>query len=368
MGFIASSWPRSRYLLEPDLLNSVNAYFRAGKNSPAERRNRVSVMNTAPADAAVCGALIGVADSMLFATNSKHRIMSLFEVSFYTHDSRMSWFRFVARHQGTCSQRLREILKPLVNATPATVDRFVPRGPGFVPHHIPAFLEQDWYDRFIRPAGIPLDQRLVRRCAAINLVRRAAHCETREAALLLGIPIDKIPVGIDDDRFWIGAKDAPTDFRIAMTELGLHVGEHRDRLPDYQRRRDSLRDWVLPQNDWGEMTAQLPRTIGKQPVLDDRKRQVASIFIWTRVTGGEHLFAPRPLEHDQPPQIRQAWATRRPTTWHQLAGRLDPGPHYATLRRLLGEYADNLTRKIDADTLPANQHTRPRQLSRSPAT
>ncbi|MGW6740270.1 TniQ family protein [Streptomyces sp. NPDC055025] len=367
MGFIAASWPRSRYLLESDLLDSVNAYFRAGKNSPADRHNRVSLMNTAPADAAVCGALIGVADSLLFATNSEQRIMSLFEVSFDTHDSRMSWFRFFARHQGTCSQQLREILKPLVNATPATVDRFVPRGPGFAPHHIPAFLEQDWHDRFIRPAGIPLDQRLVRRYAAIQLVRRAAHCDTHEAALLLGIPIDKIPAGIDDERFWIGARDAPTDFRIAMTELGLHVGEHRYRLPDYQRRRDSLRNWVLPQNDWREVTAQLPRTIGKQPVLDDRKRQVASIFIWTRVTGGEHLFAPRPLEHDQPQHIRRAWAARRPTTWHQLAGRSDPGPHYATLRRLLGEYADSLAEKIDADALPANWHTRPRQLGRLPA-
>ncbi|MCH0565585.1 MULTISPECIES: TniQ family protein [unclassified Streptomyces] len=352
MGFIAASWPRSRYLLDADLVDSVNAYFQASKKFPADRHYRVSLMNTAPADAVVCGALIGVADSLLFAANSRQRIMSLFEVSFDTHDSRMSWFRFYDRHKNTCSQQLREILKPLVNATPATADRFVPRGPGFAPHHVPAFLEQDWHERFIRPTRIPLDERLVRRCAAIQLVRRAAYCDTREAALLLGIPADKVPRGIDDDRLWIGAKDAPTDFRIAVTELGLHLGENIDRLPDYQRRRDVLRDWVIPQSDWLEVTAHLPRPIGKQPVLDDRKRQIASIFIWTRVTGGEHLFAPRPLEQTQPQHIQRAWAARRPTTWHQLVGRPDPGPHYATLRHLLGEYAEDLIKRVDAGALP----------------
>ncbi|WP_228985222.1 hypothetical protein, partial [Streptomyces sp. DH12] len=62
-----------------------------------------------------------------------------------------------------------------------------------------------------------------------------------------------------------------------MDEVALHLGENIDQLPDYQRRRDVLRNWVLPPSDWLEVTAQLPRLIGKQPVLDVRKSQVASI-------------------------------------------------------------------------------------------
>ncbi|MEV0172350.1 hypothetical protein AB0I00_14695 [Streptomyces sp. NPDC050803] len=134
-------------------------------------------MNTAPADAMVCGALINVADSLLFATNSRQRIMSLFEASFDTHDSRMSWFRFRKRHEHTCSQQLREILEPLVNATPATVDRCMPRGPGFAPPHVPAFLEQDWHERCIRPTTWPKRLRLERSSPTRTLspAKSAAH-------------------------------------------------------------------------------------------------------------------------------------------------------------------------------------------------
>jgi hypothetical protein len=139
---------------------------------------------------------------------------------------------------------------------------------------------EDWHERFIRPAGIPIDERLVRRCAAIQLVRRAAHCDAHEAALLLGIPTDKVPSGIDDDRFWIGAKDAPTDFRIAMVELGLHLGENVDRLPDYQRRRDALRGWVLRQDDWREVTAQLQ----PEPVAVDRPGSRPGIAVADQIT------------------------------------------------------------------------------------
>ncbi|MER5491241.1 hypothetical protein [Streptomyces sp. NPDC002490] len=91
----------------------------------------------------------------------------------------------------------------------------------------------------------------------------------------------------------------------------------------------------------------LSKTYGKRPVLDDRKRQIASIFIWSRVTAGEHRFAPWPLEQAQPEPIRRAWAARRPTTWHQLVGQPNPGPHYTALRRPLTEFADKMAPEID---------------------
>ena len=65
-----------------------------------------------------------------------------------------------------------------------------------------------------------------------------------------------------------------------------------------------------------------------QPTLDDRKRQQASAFAWSRVTQGELRFAPQPIEAGQPEPVRKAWLYRRGATWFQLS-RPDPLAHYA---------------------------------------
>jgi len=92
---------------------------------------------------------------------------------------------------------------------------------------------------------------------------------------------------------------------------------------------------------------QLPPVPGPhQPELGDRKRQIASVYVWAQVTSGEHYFAPRPIEAGQPELIRRTWAARRGATWHQLA-RSDPLNHYAHLRALLTEHAQQLAAGID---------------------
>jgi len=70
------------------------------------------------------------------------------------------------------------------------------------------------------------------------------------------------------------------------------------------------------------------------------------MVVWARITHGEHLFAPRPIEDEQPPAVRRAWRLRRGTTWfHFQTDR--PKPHYADLKRLLDAYADQLAARID---------------------
>ncbi|MBK3576917.1 hypothetical protein JHN63_24560 [Streptomyces sp. MBT65] len=86
-----------------------------------------------------------------------------------------------------------------------------------------------------------------------------------------------------------------------------------------------------------------------RPPVGDRKRQDASVYIWVQVTRGEHLFAPRPIEAEQPKHIQREWALRRNTTWYNLV-RPDTFRHYADLRKLLAEYAQQLARDIDSGT------------------
>ena len=108
-----------------------------------------------------------------------------------------------------------------------------------------------------------------------------------------------------------------------------------------------MQAWCLNQETWQETTSRLPPVPGPvQPVLDDRKRQGASAFVWAYVTQGEPRFAPRPIEASQPEHVRRDWGSRRANLWHKLArpGRI---VHYAELRKLLIEQGDRLARDID---------------------
>jgi hypothetical protein len=128
----------------------------------------------------------------------------------------------------------------------------------------------------------------------------------------------------------------------------------RHPLTDYLRRRQALQEWALNTSTWEALVSELPPIPGPiRPVVDDRKRKDASIFAWTQVTCGEHLFAPRPIEARQPSHLQREWAQRRNTTWFQLT-RPNPLRHYADLRKALTHYARQLARDIDAGRPPAN--------------
>ena len=147
-------------------------------------------------------------------------------------------------------------------------------------------------------------------------------------------------------KAWLG--NDPDRFTKALRDIaeGLDLTSG---LTNYRRRRESLQNWSLTPSTWHEIITSLPPVPGPvRPSLDDRKRQEASAFIWARITGGEPLFAPRPIEAGQPDHVRSAWLLRRSNTWFQLT-RPDPLNHYAALRALLNKHADQIAKKIDDD-------------------
>jgi hypothetical protein len=94
-----------------------------------------------------------------------------------------------------------------------------------------------------------------------------------------------------------------------------------------------------------------------QPELGDLKRQLASIYVWVRLTQGEHLFAPRPIEAIQFPETQNAWKLRRNTIWHHFQTSR-PLRHYADLKRLLDEYGDQLAGRINSAARPGPPNSR----------
>jgi hypothetical protein len=148
-----------------------------------------------------------------------------------------------------------------------------------------------------------------------------------------------------------------TVFTRALREIALRLDQASD-LVNYQARRQILRGWALTAGEWNSIVSRLPPVPGPiQPVLDDRKRQEASAFIWACVTQGEPRFAPRPIEASQLEPIRREWTARRASTWHKIAS---PGRivHYVELRKLLIEQSNLLARDIDSSTEPNDARRR----------
>ncbi len=221
----------------------------------------------------------------------------------------------------------------------------------YSPDHIPAFLQHDWFQNYFS-AFTGLTPKILRRTAAVRLVQMVAGGSLGDAAIFLGVNPSRLQyTRATDVHRWARTQQDPLAFERALQTLAEEIESLLAPI-DYRHRRQALSGWSLDPYIWEELTSRLPPTRGpKRPVLDDRKRQAASVYVWARITQGEHLFSPRPIEESQPETVQRAWAARRNTTWFQLT-RPDGSPHYAALARGLSEYADRLADRVDAG-LPA---------------
>ncbi|WP_239115425.1 hypothetical protein [Streptomyces sp. SID8499] len=220
----------------------------------------------------------------------------------------------------------------------------------YQPEQIPAFLENDWFTRHL-PHVPETSPKLLRRTAAVRLVQWVLGGSMGDSAAYLGIPSHgaKFHTGVAVSRV------DPLEFHMALEGIADEISSMSSPV-DYRRRRGALRGWALDQVAWEDIIKQLTPTPASwhPPAFDDRKRQVASVFVWAQVTQGEHVFAPRPIEAAQTPDVQRKWGLTRNTTWCHLT-RPDAAPHYADLRKVLAKYAIQLAQSIDTGQLPARQ-------------
>ncbi|WP_369361192.1 hypothetical protein [Streptomyces sp. cg2] len=348
---INSTWPHSRDLLNADTAERIDANSRKLHDSPARRHNQ-QVHDTPPRDPIACGALLMAADRLLSRDDLPDLISDLTRAAFGSPSSRTPWAVLYDRHRSDCSERLRQVAEPVTRTFPqVSGDHRGTRGPlrsGYQPEHIPAFLEPDWYQRYLAHCA-GSEVKSVRRAAAVRLVQRAKGGTYDDAAEFLGItPVQTHLLTGRETRRSAWTRCNPLEVDNALRALASELQARRQPSVDYWRRRQALHEWVLSIDSWEALVKELPSVRTQTRTrTDDRKRQDASVFIWTLVTRGEHLFAPRPLEAAQPTEIQQEWAVRRNTAWFQFS-RPDPLRHYADLRRLLARYAQRLAQDIDS--------------------
>ncbi len=352
---IRASWPHSGDLVPAGLAGAAQRYLDHKRTGPPGQRGP-AVRLSLPLEAAACAALLHAADTVLTTPNLREALAPLID-ALATGTCRIPkspWARAFARDSHACSEHLRQATEPLVRAYRRTGGR--PRGTraplrrgGFRPEHIAAYLQQDWYDQHFSHLHTP-SVKALRRTAAVCLVQMAAGGSLSDAAEFLGInPHRTNFTAATAVRSWAKTQTDPAGFNSALHALADELNA-TPALIDYRHRRTALLSWYLDDTGWQKLISQLPPTPGPiQPVLDDSKRQDASNFVWTRVTQGEHLFAPRPLQARQPIAVHEQWAQRRTATWRQLT-RQNPLQHYADLRELLIALAQQLTSSIDRPT------------------
>jgi hypothetical protein len=232
--------------------------------------------------------------------------------------SRTPWGLRVSRTTTPCSPGLTAAYAPLLRTfTKAGGQPQARREPTIQPRrwgpeHIPAFLPKDWYDRHVEPlAGV--NPMFTRRTAALRLVQMVAGGSLGEAAGYLGIAATDI-TDERKGRIYSGAghvhrnarnQHDPHAFDSALHALAAELDRPTTRLIDYQKRRRALQAWAIDQPTWEDLISRLPPVPGPQlPELGERKRQIASIYVWVQVTFGEHHFAPRPIEAAQPHEVQ----------------------------------------------------------------
>jgi hypothetical protein len=358
---VNESWPASRSMspsaaiaeaIDRHVEQQQHRIALLQEQGPAARTHRIR--DTPPSDAAACAGLLSIGDQILALANPdevRNRLRAL--VSDNTRrNGRAPWSRDLFRPDCAYSPLLQQACAPLVRTFTGASGRRARRDPirqaRFGPEHVPALLPANWHDRhFGHTDGVnPI---LLRRTAAVRLVQMIAGGSLGEAAQFLDInPTGKQFVSAPYVHRWAREQADPHQFDTALHTLAEEL-DASSNLVNYQRRRRALQTWAIDEASWNDLVSRLPPIPGpRQPELGDRKRQLGSIYVWVQITSGEHHFAPRPIEDAQPPEVQEAWNLRRNTIWH-LFQRKQPHRHYADLKHLLGEHAEHVLDRIEAE-------------------
>jgi hypothetical protein len=348
-----STWPAARHLSpgedaasavdqHVDSLQKQAAARHAG--SPGDASRTRFDFSFPPADAAASGGLAHIADRILAASRDDVREqLRLLLPSGTRNAGRTRWGLSMARMAIPCSEGLQAAYAPVLRTFTKTSGSRGRRDAVLRPgrwglENIPAFLPQDWYARHFTPI-IGVSDRFIRRTAALRLIQMVAGGSLSDAAQLLGIA---------------SAGTALPGYGIYTGAGHVHSGTRKQHGPlspgDRPCRPGTSTRKPGP--------ASPPVCLPQQPDLGDRKRQLASIYVWVQVTSGEHLFAPRPIEAIMPPALRKPWA-QWTSAW-KLLDRSHPGPHYASLKAELSTIATSLARTIDnrCQRLSSSAHPR----------
>lgn len=320
---IAASWPTARDLLTPAAPAAAQAIDEHIRNTREQidtiRRSggtarEIAFYDKPPLDSTAGAHLLALANQIA-STADTDRVRTLLRPLVITAPASASlWTRQFLAGDGHCSPGLRTALGLEIRDRHVMKElgvRCRPRSPRPQPvrfgiQHIPQHLLPEWHTEHLAHIT-DVKPQLLRRATAARLAQICVGGHATEAAELLGIP-------------YYASENA-----LAVVKQKLQ-GQAADAF-----------DTAIQRDEWETLIAGLPTQPISGPVrpyIDwgESKRLLASVWVWVRITHGEHVLAPaiRP-QHRPPPRhrghpnrLRQT--TRRAQNLVVLACRSTP-PH-----------------------------------------
>lgn len=202
-----------------------------------------------------------------------------------------------AKNKGGPSPLLNEALNRHKHSTtrPERLSVYLPKTPELSADHIAAYLPADLFHAHLADARQPSGtsgqrsryERPLRRYAAIAVVMHTARVDSLAAGSLLDYP---------DTLTAAACARASEAFRPlgGEPELFRRIGAITADLTDrprinYRRRRDHMHaDWRIPDDEWRQLQADLPRA--NRPW--DTRHIAFSAWVWCLITEGDPLLAP----------------------------------------------------------------------------
>lgn len=296
---LCASWPAGQELLEPAMADPVAEHV-------SQLRSRASGNLSPPENPIATGALLTAATKVRDSSDLPAALSRYHEAARAGRPSKSPWAQIVDRHASSCSPALRDAAEPLIRGYRRQSGPHSPKAParngGYRPEHIPAFLEDAWFERHLAQLNCRSRlSRVLRRTAAATLVQWSAGGSLGDAAAYLGINPKGGQFAFTNDLYqWLDGDRVRPRFTTALKDLAADL-DTTPGLLNCRHRRDALQTWSLHPATWTEIVRQLPPVPGPvQPSFDDRKRQEASALIWAHVTRGELASHPAPSKPNNP--------------------------------------------------------------------